>query len=71
MILYVTKKTKERLHIPFCDELSDRLKNIAKILLLKEDNPIFKWGIKIFYFDNLVTINANKKTKYVFPTGII
>ena len=51
MILYVTKKTKERLHIPFCNELSDELQTIGRDILLKEDNAIFKWGVKIFYFD--------------------
>ncbi|MGP1438974.1 MAG: DUF6933 domain-containing protein [Treponema sp.] len=51
MVLYVTKKTKERLNIPLCNELSGKLKSIGKDILLKDNDAIFKWGVKIFYFD--------------------
>lgn len=51
MILYATKKTKERLHIPFYDDLKEDVKDIARAVFAKEEEQIFKWGLKIFYFD--------------------
>ena len=69
MILYVTKKTKERLNIPMIDELSDISKNYASIVLNNEENiELLKWGIKIFYMDRrkcLQAVNfASKLTIY-------
>ena len=71
MILYVTKKTKERLNIPMLDELSDISKNYASIVLNNEENTeLLKWGIKIFYMDRrkcLQAVNfASKLTIYLF-----
>lgn len=71
MILYVTKKTKERLNIPMIDELSDISKNYASIVLNnEEDTELLKWGIKIFYMDRrkcLQAVNfASKLTIYLF-----
>ena len=71
MILYVTKKTKERLNIPMIDELSDISKNYASIVLNNEENTeLLKWGIKIFYMDRrkcLQAVNfASKLTIYLF-----
>ncbi|MBQ3475148.1 MAG: hypothetical protein IJH20_03165 [Bacilli bacterium] len=71
MILYVTKKTKERLNIPMIDELSDISKNNASIVLNnEEDTELLKWGIKIFYMDRrkcLQAVNfASKLTIYLF-----
>ena len=71
MILYVTKKTKERLNIPMIDELSDTSKNYASIILNNEENTeLLKWGIKIFYMDRrkcLQAVNfASKLTIYLF-----
>ncbi len=51
MILYITKKTKDRFNIPVYSELSDELKSLASNILSKEQDDIFKWGAKIFYFD--------------------
>ena len=53
MILYATKKTKERLHIPFYDDLKEDVKDIARAVFAKEEEQIFKWGLKIFYFDSI------------------
>ena len=48
MILYVTKKTKERLNIPMVNELSDISKKYASIVLNSEENTeLLKWGIKM------------------------
>ena len=71
MILYVTKKTKERLNIPMIDELSDISNNYASIVLNNEkDTELLKWGIKIFYMDRrkcLQAVNfASKLTIYLF-----
>ena len=71
MILYVTKKTKERLNIPMIDELSDTSKNYASIIINNEENTeLLKWGIKIFYMDRrkcLQAVNfASKLTIYLF-----
>ena len=71
MILYVTKKTKERFNIPMIDELSDISKNYASIVLNNEENTeLLKWGIKIFYMDRrkcLQAVNfASKLTIYLF-----
>lgn len=71
MILYVTKKTKEKLNIPMIDELSDISKNYASIVLNnEEDTELLKWGIKIFYMDRrkcLQAVNfASKLTIYLF-----
>lgn len=38
MILYVTKKTKERLNIPIINELNNISKNSATIVLKNESN---------------------------------
>lgn len=50
MILYVTKKTKERLKLPFYSESDNTLEELPPIVL-PEDDDIFKWGVKIFYFE--------------------
>lgn len=51
MILYITKKTKDRFNIPLYSELTDELELLARNILVKEQDDIFKWGVKIFYFD--------------------
>jgi hypothetical protein len=51
MILYITKKTKDRFNIPLYSELTDELELLARNILVKEQDDIFKWGMKIFYFD--------------------
>ena len=51
MILYITKKTKDRFNIPLFSELTDELELLARNILVKEQDDIFKWGVKIFYFD--------------------
>mgnify|MGYP007069923163 CR=1 FL=1 len=71
MILYVTKKTKQRLNIPMIDELSEPLRDIAfNIYNNEKGNELFEWGIKIFYMDRrkcLQAINfASKLTIYIF-----
>ena len=71
MILYVTKKTKERLNIPMINELGDISKEYASIVLNSEENTeLLKWGIKIFYMDRrkcLQAVNfASKLTIYLF-----
>lgn len=50
MILYITKKTKDRFNIPLYSELTDELELLARNILVKEQDDIFKWGVKIFYF---------------------
>ena len=50
MILYITK-TKDRFNIPLYSELTDELELLARNILVKEQDDIFKWGVKIFYFD--------------------
>jgi len=52
MIFYVTKKTRERLKIPLHNEIADELQGLVRTVLLRETDDIFKWGIKIFYFDS-------------------
>ena len=71
MILYVTKKTRERLNIPIISELSDINKTFASIVYKKEkDNLLLEWGIKIFYMDRrkcLQAMNfASRFTIYIF-----
>ena len=71
MILYVTKKTKERLNIPMISELSDVKKTLASMVYEKEkDNLLLEWGIKIFYMDRrkcLQAMNfASRFTIYIF-----
>lgn len=71
MILYVTKKTRERLNIPIISELSDINKTFASIVYEKEkDNLLLEWGIKIFYMDRrkcLQAMNfASRFTIYIF-----
>ena len=71
MILYVTKKTRERLNIPMISELSDINKTFASIVYEKEkDNLLLEWGIKIFYMDRrkcLQAMNfASRFTIYIF-----
>lgn len=51
MILYITKKTKDRFNITLYSELTDELELLARNILVKEQDDIFKWGVKIFYFD--------------------
>ena len=51
MILYITKKTKDRFNIPLYSELTDELELLERNILVKEQDDIFKWGVKIFYFD--------------------
>lgn len=51
MILYITKKTKDRFNIPLYSELTDELELLARNILVKEQDDIFKWGVKIFYYD--------------------
>lgn len=51
MILYITKKTKDRFNIPLYSELTDELELLARNILVKVQDDIFKWGVKIFYFD--------------------
>ena len=53
MILYITKKTKDRFNIPLYSELTDELELLARNILVKEQDDIFKWGVKIFYFDRI------------------
>lgn len=49
MILYVTKKTKERLNIPMIKELGDPFNLVAQMVYNQEkDNNLFEWGLKIF-----------------------
>ena len=71
MILYVTKKTKERLNIPMINELSENNRKIATIVYDNEkNNQLLEWGIKIFYMDRkkcLQAVNfASKLTIYLF-----
>ena len=71
MILYVTKKTKERLNIPMINELSENNKKIAtEIYNSEKDNKLFEWGLKIFYMDRKKCIQAinfaSKLTIYLF-----
>lgn len=52
MILYVTKKTKERLNIPMINELSETNRKFVTIVYDNEkNNRLLEWGIKIFYMD--------------------
>ena len=44
MILYITKKTKDRFNIPLYSELTDELELLARNILVKEQDDIFKWG---------------------------
>ena len=71
MILYVTKKTKERLNIPMINDLSENNRKFATIVYNNEkNNRLLEWGIKIFYMDRrkcLQAINfASKLTIYLF-----
>ena len=71
MILYVTKKTKERLNIPMINELSETNRKFATVVYNNEkNNRLLEWGIKIFYMDRrkcLQAINfASKLTIYLF-----
>jgi len=52
VILYVTKKTKERFDFPLLEELQlDRQATAMHILEKEKDIPVFMWALKIFYFD--------------------
>lgn len=51
MILYITKKTKDRFNIPLYNELAEELQIFVKEISKLETDIIFKWGVKIFYFD--------------------
>ena len=53
MILYITKKTKDRFNIPLYSELTDELELLARNILVKEQDDIFKWGVKIFVNVNI------------------
>ena len=71
MILYVTKKTKERLNIPMINELNETNRKFATIVYDNEkNNRLLEWGIKIFYMDRkkcLQAVNfASKLTIYLF-----
>ena len=71
MILYVTKKTKDRLNIPMISDLSENNRKFATIVYENEkDNRLLEWGIKIFYKDRrkcLQAMNfASKLTIYLF-----
>ncbi len=71
MILYVTKKTKERLNIPMINELSENNRKFATMVYnIEKNNRLLEWGIKIFYMDRrkcLQAINfASKLTIYLF-----
>lgn len=71
MILYVTKKTKDRLNIPMISELSeDDKKYITAVYNNEKDNKLFEWGLKIFYMDRRKCIQAinfaSKLTIYLF-----
>ena len=71
MILYVTKKTKERLNIPMIKELGDPFNLVAQMVYNQEkDNNLFEWGLKIFYMDKrkcLQAMNfASRFTIYIF-----
>lgn len=48
MILYITKKTKDRFNIPLYSELTDELELLARNILVKEQDDIFKWGWRSF-----------------------
>ena len=71
MILYVTKKTKERLNIPMIKELGDPFNLVAQMVYNQEkDNNLLEWGLKIFYMDKrkcLQAMNfASRFTIYIF-----
>ena len=71
MILYVTKKTKERLNIPMINELGEPFNLVAQMVYNQEkDNNLLEWGLKIFYMDKkkcLQAMNfASRFTIYIF-----
>lgn len=75
MIIYGTKQTIERFKFPITDKLPDDLRQMAKLITLKEQGTrLFEWGAKIFYFDGrkcLQVVNfASKFTLFLFDLKV-
>lgn len=75
MILYATKKTFDRYKLKTPDEMSSELNIVARMVVDKESNdPLFKWGAKLFYFDRrkcLQVVNfASKFTLFLIDIKV-
>ena len=53
MIFYATKQTVDRYKLPMPEDINDPVQKTMTKKILSEEagNPMFEWGMKLFYFD--------------------
>lgn len=75
MIIYTTKKTRERFHLGTIEQMPEYLKNFNSMILNQQKgDALMEWGAKILYFDRrkcLQVVNfASKFTLFLIDIKV-